>query len=112
MEKIEVFISKELNAYLGSFQIPPEITNYISDKDLMEYDKNLTAMDIRCGLIQSSLSLQPNKENNNINTEYESPTIKPSVISIYTNIPISDRANERLINGGIYQLHHQKAKML
>ena len=107
IEKIEVFISKELNAYLGSFQIPPEITNYISDKDLMEYDKNLTAMDIRCGLIQSSLSLQPNKENNNINTEYESPTIKPSVISIYTNIPISDRANERLINGGIYQLLHQ-----
>ena len=40
-------------------------------------------------------------------TKYESPTIKPSVISIYTNIPISDRGNERLINGGVYQLLHQ-----
>ena len=107
IEKIEVFISKELSAYLGSFQIPPEITNYISDKDLKEYDKNLTALDIRCGLIQTTSSPQPNKENNNIITEHESPTIKPSVISIYTNVPISDRANERLINGGIYQLLHQ-----
>ena len=116
IERIEVFISKELSENLGNFQIPPEITNYRSDKDLTEYDKNLTALDIRCGLImylprnaiESSPSLKPKQENNNdIITKYESPTIKPSVISIYTNIPISDRGNERLINGGVYQLLHQ-----
>ena len=113
IERIEVFISKELSENLGNFQIPPEITNYRSDKDLTEYDKNLTALDIRCGLIMytprndDAIESLPSKQENDIITKYESPTIKPSVISIYTNIPISDRGNERLINGGVYQLLHQ-----
>ena len=33
--------------------------------------------------------------------------IKPSVISIYTNIPLINRSNEKLLNGGSYQLLHQ-----
>ena len=117
IERIEVFISKELSENLGNFQIPPEITNYRSDKDLTEYDKNSTALDIRCGLIMltprnyndddDAIESLPSNQENNIITKHESPTIKPSVISIYTNIPISDRGNERLINGGVYQLLHQ-----
>ena len=62
-------------------------------------------MDIRCGLIPypSEFSLA-HKPCINIVPKHETPDIKPSIASIYTNIPINERANEKLINGGVYQL--------
>ena len=99
-------MSHELSKYLGNFQIPAEITNFKSDKDLKEYDKDSTALDIRCGLIPcvSSNSPEPIID---IVPKNETLNIKPALLSIYTNLPISDRANEKIINGGIYQLLHQ-----
>ena len=106
IERIEIFMSHELSKYLGDFQIPTEITNFKSDKDLREYDKDSTALDIRCGLIPcvSSNSPEPIID---IVPKNETLNIKPALLSIYTNLPISDRANEKIINGGIYQLLHQ-----
>ena len=103
IQRIEIFISNELNAYLGDFQIPSEIINFKSDKDIIEYDKNATALDIRCGLIPCP-SKKPTID---IMAKYKMPNIKPSSISIYTNIPISNKTNEKVINGGMYQLLHQ-----
>ena len=99
-------MSHELSKYLGNFQIPAEITNFKSDKDLKEYDKDSTALDIRCGLIPCVFS-NPAEPIIDIIPKNETPNIKPALLSIYTNLPISDRANEKIINGGIYQLLHQ-----
>ena len=106
IERIEIFISHELSKYLGNFQIPAEITNFKSDRDLREYDKDSTALDIRCGLIPCVFS-NPAEPIIDIIPKNETPNIKPALLSIYTNLPISDRANEKIINGGIYQLLHQ-----
>ena len=107
IERIEIFISHELSKYLGNFQIPAEITNFKSDRDLREYDKDSTALDIRCGLIPRVFSNPTEPPIIDIIPKNETPNIKPALLSIYTNLPISDRANEKIINGGIYQLLHQ-----
>ena len=104
IERIEIYLSNELNLYLGDFQISSEISNFKSDKDLKEYDKDLTALDIRCGLIPYPSQNLLKVSNIDMMPKYETPNITPFIISIYTNIPITDRANERLINGGMYQL--------
>lgn len=104
IERVEVFISNELNSYLGDFKIPREISNSKSDKDLTDYDQDSIALDVRCGFIPNSTS-DPAKESHiHITPKNKIPDFRPSIISIYTNIPITERANETLINGGIYQL--------
>ena len=89
---------------MGYFQIPSNIINFKSDKDLTEYDKDLSALDIRCGLIPCPNSFNIKEPIADIMPIYKTPVTEPSAISIYTNIPISNKANEKLINGGIYQL--------
>ena len=101
IERIEIFISNELIRYLGDFQIPQQISNFKSDKDLTEHDKELTALDTRCGLIPQTHS---NESIIDIISKYKIPEIRPSLINVYTNIPIVDRPNEKLINGRMYQL--------
>ena len=99
-------MSNELSNYLGNFEIPTEITNFKSDKDLREYDKDSTALDTRCGLIPC-VSCKSAKPIIDISPKNETPNIKPALLSFYTNLPISDRGNEKIINGGTYQLLHQ-----
>lgn len=100
IERIEIYISNELNSFLGDFQIPIEISNFKSDQNLIEYDRDLIAMDFRCGLIPYPAKFS----SADMVVKYMTPDIKPSIVSIYTNIPINERANEKLINGGVYQL--------
>ena len=105
LERIEIYISKELNKYLGEFEIPSKIINFKSDQDLTKYDEDSSALDIRCGLIPCSIDTK--ESTSDIKAKNTTPTIKPSSISIYTNIPISNKGNEKIINGKIYQLLHQ-----
>ena len=107
LERIEIYISKELNRCLGDFEISSKIINFRSDQDLTKYDKDLSALDIRCGLIPYPNNLDTKEADRDTKPKYSTPTIKPSAISIYTNIPISNKGNEKLINGKIYQLLHQ-----
>ena len=108
IERIEIFMSHELSNYLGNFEIPTEITNFKSDIDLKEYDKDSTALDARCGLIPCIGSTNnPVKPIIAISPKNKTPNIKPALLSFYTNLPISDRGNEKIINGGTYQLLHQ-----
>ena len=48
IERIEIYISKELNKYLGEFEIPSKIINFKSDQDLTKYDEDSSALDTRC----------------------------------------------------------------
>ena len=105
LEKIEIFTSNELSTFLGGFQIPSEITSFKTDKDLTEYDKNLTALDARCGLIPFTPSHKT--ATIDIVNKWKTPNIKPYLISVYTNLAISDRANEKVINGKLYRLLYQ-----
>ena len=107
IEKIEIFISEELSLFLGGFQIPSEILNYRSDEDLTEYDKNSLMLDMRCGLIPCSFPSHSKENTIDFVAKCKTQYIKPQFISIYTNIPLSDRVSEKIINGDVYQLLHQ-----
>jgi hypothetical protein len=105
IETIEIFISNELNSFLGGFQLPDKIITPLSnEKDSRTYDLLHTALDIRCGVIPCDKYVD--HSDNTINTPniFKTPHIGPSLINVYTNLPIlQSMSHTKSYKGNIYR---------
>ena len=107
IENIEIYISNDLNEFLGGFQIPREIHDKPTVKDLTKYDKNSAPLDLRCGFLPCKFGRETKLASINIPNKFKTPHISPSLINIYTNLPIAHPTHKKLYEGKTYQFLDQ-----
>ena len=105
IETVEIFISNELNSFLGGFQLPDKFKTPLPDeKDSRTYDKLLVALDLRCGIIPCDKYVRHSENAINTPNNFKTPHIGPSLINVYTNLPLSQSiSHTKSYKGNVYR---------
>ena len=87
LESIEIFMSNELNTFLGGFKLLEVISKIEpTEKDRTTYDENSISLDVRCGLLPCDAYELHFEDTINTKNIRKMPRIGPSLINIY--IPV------------------------
>lgn len=105
LESVEIFMSNELNIFLGGFQLLEVISKIEpTEKDRTTYDENRISLDVRCGLLPCDAYELHFEDTINIQNIRKMPRIGPSLINIYTSLPIlRQTSSSKLYKGNTYQ---------
>jgi len=101
LERIEVFISNELNDFLGEFRAPKSVfTIDPKTTDHRTFDENGIALDTRCAVFPWN-KYEIMRAIINIPNTRKTSHIQPSSIAVYTNVPIA-HSRIKSYEGNVY----------
>ena len=101
LESVEVFISNELNDFLGGFRVPESVfTIDPKTTDQRTFDENGIPLDTRCAVFPWNKYEIMRAIINTPNTR-KTPHTEPSLIAVYTNVPIA-HSRIKSCEGNVY----------